>query len=138
MLWLSSLLCSIRKLSNVYSLGAKMQQCVFGIWSHTIHDTLITLTGHSDQVRCCTFFSRDQRLLSGSDDTTLRVWSLTNGKSLKFSLLTEVGYPVAVFLALANVFSVGVMIQPYDCGPLPALCLVLEGLHSLCQWQTHS
>jgi F-box/WD-40 domain protein 7 len=42
-------------------------------------DRLKTLKGHDDHVVTCLQFTRN-RIVSGSDDNTLRVWNATTGK----------------------------------------------------------
>ncbi len=41
-----------------------------------------TLAGHSAAVRAVTFAKNDEQLVSGSDDKTLRVWNLADGKEI--------------------------------------------------------
>ena len=48
------------------------------------HDAQITiLTGHTKEVRSCAWSPDSKRILSASDDNTLRVWDADTGKTLQ-------------------------------------------------------
>merc|ERR1712185_453047 len=46
------------------------------VWDLRTGSCVHTLQGHSDCVRCLTVFDGDSKAISGSDDKTLKVWSL--------------------------------------------------------------
>eukprot|EP00957_Ditylum_brightwellii_P021176 1596596-Ditylum_brightwellii.AAC.1 len=48
---------------------------------HTIGPAVrATFSGHSDAVYCCAVYADGTRAISGSGDSTLRVWNLSNGE----------------------------------------------------------
>ncbi len=55
-------------------------------WIHVVDaktgELLRTLTGHTNSVVCAVFSSDGKRILSGSDDRTLRLWDAETGKEL--------------------------------------------------------
>ena len=48
----------------------------FKVWESQSGKELLSLTGHSDAVYCCTFSSNDARIVSCSADHTVKVWIL--------------------------------------------------------------
>ena len=40
----------------------------------------LTLSGHGEYVRCCAVFAGDKKIVSGSDDKTLKIWDVDTGR----------------------------------------------------------
>lgn len=60
---------------NVFFLKTAIQ-IYFKVWESQSGKELLSLTGHSDAVYCCTFSSNDARIVSCSADHTVKVWIL--------------------------------------------------------------
>jgi dipeptidyl aminopeptidase/acylaminoacyl peptidase len=52
------------------------------VWDAASGKELVTLTGHTDLVRCLAFSPDGKRLVSGSADKTLKVWDVATGQEL--------------------------------------------------------
>ncbi|HYO59630.1 WD40 repeat domain-containing protein, partial [Archangium sp.] len=52
------------------------------VWNARSGECLLTLSGHAHRVTACAWSPDGQRLLSGSDDKSLRVWDTGSGECL--------------------------------------------------------
>ena len=80
------------KLENEFSTGIDYVYGIFVIPENRIivygtdndikicdsYGNIMTLTGHTNSIRCVCIFKN--KLVSGSDDNTLRIWNISNGK----------------------------------------------------------
>ncbi|KAG2737873.1 hypothetical protein P692DRAFT_20545890 [Suillus brevipes Sb2] len=49
----------------------------------TILKSSITLEGHGDTIRSMSYFPDGQRMISGSEDKTVRQWDMKTGKEIE-------------------------------------------------------
>ncbi|MFX0067141.1 MAG: WD40 repeat domain-containing protein, partial [Candidatus Hermodarchaeota archaeon] len=53
------------------------------LWDLTTGESFLTLSGHNSWVYSVSFSPKDEILMSGSPDETLKLWNLTDGKIIK-------------------------------------------------------
>lgn len=70
---------NVSKKALMTAVLTRLRSHAFCRWLHKPIDSAVELRGHDDHVITCLQFYGN-RILSGSDDTTLKVWSAATGK----------------------------------------------------------
>ncbi len=82
------------------------------LWNLETNVCLRTSIGHEHEVNCLKISSDKSKLLSGSDDRTVRVWDISTGECLK---TIDLNYPVNRLEILSSSFlAVGILYDVFD------------------------